>query len=153
MQNFCVKHGNSCVIATCVGQSPSFEAKGRSASEKVLRILWYSKVREPWASDLLSLSWARWIQSVPSHPLSLRSSLYYLLIYVLILKKWHRTFRFSHQNPVWTSPSTCLMPSPSHPLWFDPLLARRHIPAGAWAASLLRFLDHMQLDTHSVGLL
>jgi len=45
--------------------SISLEASSHSANQEVPRLLWNQKFHY-W-----SLSWARWIQSTPSHPISL----------------------------------------------------------------------------------
>jgi hypothetical protein len=57
-----------------------------------------------------SLSWARSIQSIPSHPNSLRS--------ILILSTH---LRLSHQYPTCSPlvPHSCYMPCPPHPPWLD----------------------------------
>jgi len=57
-------------------QSPSWEANRFSASQEIPRILWNPKFITPFTSARqLSLSWARSIQSITSHPTHWRSIL------------------------------------------------------------------------------
>jgi hypothetical protein len=63
----------------------------------------------------LSLSWARWIQSMPPHPISLRSILILSPIYgwvfqlISFLQVFHQTLVYTP-----TPPHTRYMPRPSH---------------------------------------
>jgi len=50
-------------------QISSWEAESRSASEKIPNRLWNIRVHK---NPPLILSWARWIQFTPSHPISLK---------------------------------------------------------------------------------
>jgi hypothetical protein len=64
-------------------QNPSWQANSHSTSHEIARLLWKPKVLHGFQNSLPSrtLSWARWIQSTPSHNVSLRSILilsYYL---------------------------------------------------------------------------
>jgi hypothetical protein len=60
-----------------------------------------------------SLSWTRSIQSIPSHPMSLRS------ILILSLSQWSLSFWLSHQYTICIPllPHSCYMPCPSHLPW------------------------------------
>jgi hypothetical protein len=67
-----------------------------------------------------SLFWARWIRSICSHPISLRSIL--ILSSHLYLGFWMvLPFRLSNQRTVCISHiyDACYMSHPSHPPWFD----------------------------------
>jgi hypothetical protein len=63
-----------------------------------------------------SLSWARCIQSTPSHPTSLTS-----IRYTPSSSEWSLPFRFSDKNMLCISSfsNSCYMPHPSHPPLFD----------------------------------
>ena len=129
-------------------QSPSCEANGSSASEEFPRILRYPKVREPYSQHPSSCPYPEPHESNqrPRILLLEDSVSYYLPIYVLVLKKWHRTFRFPQQNSVWTSSSACHISSPSSLILSSSCVAPQ-------AASVLRFLGHTHTHRHSLGLL
>jgi hypothetical protein len=56
--------------------SPSWEAANCAATQELPSILWNPKVHTVFTRALYwSLSWSRSIQSIPSHPISLRSIL------------------------------------------------------------------------------
>jgi hypothetical protein len=59
-----------------------------------------------------SLSWARSIQSIPSHPISLR---------YIWSSQWSLSFWVSYQYPIFIPflPHSCYMRCPSHPPWLD----------------------------------
>jgi hypothetical protein len=67
-----------------------------------------------------SLSWTRWTQFTPSHPISTRPILNRLPSKPRS-SKWYIPFRLSNQNFVWIShlPHACRMPLPSHSPPFD----------------------------------
>jgi hypothetical protein len=72
-----------------------------------------------------SPSWARSIQSIPPHPISLRSS----LILSTNLRLGLPGGRFPSGFPTnilyaFLSPHSCYMPCPSHPPWLDLLLLK-----------------------------
>ena len=69
----------------------------------------------------LSLSWASSIQSIPHTSHFLESHLNIILPTKTGSSKWPLSFRFPHQNPVYTSPipHKCYMPRPSHSSRFD----------------------------------
>jgi len=69
----------------------------------------------------LSLSSARSIQSMPQNSTSWRSILILSSHLSLESSKWSLSFRFPHQNPVYTSPLPCMchMAHPSHSSRFD----------------------------------
>jgi hypothetical protein len=66
-----------------------------------------------------SLSWARWIQSTPSHPISLRSIL--ILSFHLCLRLSNGVFPTGFPKILGTSHNfhACYMPRPSQPPWLD----------------------------------
>jgi len=106
------------VTANSVEHSPSCEAAGSSSSEEVLRMLRYPEVRELYSQHPSSCPYHEPDESNQRPRILLLEDpvLYYLPIYVLVLKMCHRTFRFAQQNPVWTFASACHMPSLSnHP--------------------------------------
>jgi hypothetical protein len=65
------------------------------------------------------LSWARWILSIPPHPISLRFSL--ILSSHLCVGLRGCLFWLSHQNGkcITLLPHSCYMPYSSHPPWLD----------------------------------
>jgi len=82
-----------------------------------------------------SLSWARWIKSTPSHPIS-QSSILILFSHLCIglpsglfplgfPTKILHTFLISH---------ACYTPHPSHPLWFD------HLNSIWWSIHVIKLL-------------
>ena len=104
-------------------QSPSCEANRFSGSQEIPRILWNPKrfITVFTTARHLYLSWARSIQSMPSHPTSWR--------FILILSSYLRldlpSGLFPSGFPTKTlykpflSPHTCYMPCTSHSFPFD----------------------------------
>jgi hypothetical protein len=65
-----------------------------------------------------SLSWARSIQFIPSHPISLRYILILITTYVLFFLVVSFLLAFPPiSNMQSSSPSSCYIPFPSHPPW------------------------------------
>ena len=116
-------------------QSPSWEADRFSASQEIPRIVWNPKAHTGFKTALhLSLSWARSIQCIPSHPTS--------WIFILILSSHLRLGLASSLFPsgvptkfLYTPilPHTCYMPHPSHYSRFD------H-PSSIWWVQIINFL-------------
>ena len=105
------------LLTYSVEESPSLEANGFSASQEILRILWYPKVHYrirkcPPPVPILS-------QLEPVHT----PSSHFLKIHLNVILQsmpgsstWCLSLRFPHQNPEYTSPlyRKCYMPRPSH---------------------------------------
>jgi hypothetical protein len=99
----------------------SWEAASCAATQELPNILWNPKLHHVFTRALhLFRSWARSIQSIPPHPISLEST--------LILSthlRFHRPsvsfllafppISYMHSS----SPHSCYLPRPSHPLWSD----------------------------------
>jgi hypothetical protein len=69
-------HFMSYLLRNSMDLSPSWEAAGRSATQKVPNVLWTMNVHfRVHSRPPLPLSWARLIQFTPPHPISLRSIL------------------------------------------------------------------------------
>ena len=110
-------------LRTCfIQQIPSSEANRFSDRQEILRSLWKPKVHyhvyySPPPIPILS-------QITPIHA----PSSHFLKIHLIIIlpstpgsSKWSLSFRFPHQNPIYTSsllPHTCYMTNPSHSSWF-----------------------------------
>jgi hypothetical protein len=102
--------------------SPSWEANHFSTSQEIPRILWNPKINYRIHKCPLSVTILSQIN--PDHaPTS-----HFLNIQLNIIfpstpwsSKWSLSLRFSHQNPVCTSPLThiCYIPCPSHTSRFD----------------------------------
>jgi len=92
-------------------QSPPSDADSRSDGQEILRRLWNPKVH--YRINKGPPSWARWIQSTPFHPVSLRS----ILPSTLSSPEWSLPFRFSDQNVVFVShlSHSCYIPCLSDP--------------------------------------
>jgi hypothetical protein len=68
----------------------------------------------------LSLSWDKWIHSVPSYPISLRSiSCNIVLPSTLTYSKCPPSLKFSHQDDVCIFSHACYMSPSSYPPWFN----------------------------------
>jgi hypothetical protein len=97
--------------------SPSWEAVNCAATQEIPSILWNPKVHNPvHKSPLLSLFWARSIQSIPSHSISLR----FILILSTHLRLGLPSGIFPYGIPTnilhaFLCPHSCYMPCPSHP--------------------------------------
>jgi len=90
--------------ASCMEQSPSWEANQFSAIQEIPLILWNPKVHCFFKrARRLSLTWARSIQSMsPSHFLKIQLNI--VLPSMPKSCKWSLSLRFSHQIPVCTFP-------------------------------------------------
>jgi hypothetical protein len=99
------------------GHSPSWEADSHWASQEIPWLLWNPKVhyREHKGPPLV-LTWARWIQSTPPHPIFLIS-----ILLLMSRLRLHLPVRFSDQNSVYIShlSHAYYMSLPSRPPWFD----------------------------------
>ena len=83
-----------------------------------------------------SLSWARSIQSMTSHPTSWMIQLNIIFPYMHGSSKWSPSLRFLHQNTVYAPPlpHTSYMPHPSHSPWFN------HPNNIWWAVQIIKLL-------------
>ena len=109
-----------------IQHNASWEANSLSASQEITHIPWFATTST--RAFQLPLSQAGTIQSVPPHPISLRSIL-------LLYSHWHLPLRFLHQNPVCTS--LCQMwhiPHPSHSSWFP------HSNNNWWGVQIMKLL-------------
>jgi hypothetical protein len=103
-------------------QRPSWKANKFSPSQEIPSILWNLKVHYN-IYNHLSLFWVTSTQSMPPPPPSHFPKIYFNIILPSMSRssKLPLSFRFPHQNPVWTSsiPHMCYMPCPSHSSRFD----------------------------------
>jgi hypothetical protein len=85
-----------------------------------------------------SLTWARSNQSIPSHPISLRSIL--ILSTQLCLGLHSVSFWLSHQYPIWIPPlsHSCYMPCPPHLPWLDHSMLGGSLVTTTWHILRLR---------------
>ena len=103
-------------------QSPSSEANWFSGSQEVPHILWNPRAHNhvnkcpPPAPVLREINP---IHALTSHFLKIHLNI--ILPYMPRSSKWSLSFRFPHQNSVYTSPRPhmCYMHHPSHPSQFD----------------------------------
>ena len=117
--------------------SPSWEANWYSSSQEIPRIFWDRKVhyRLHKCSPLIHI--LRHINPVhkpTSHFLKIHINI--ILLHTPGSSKWSFSFRFPHQNPVYTTtlPHTCYMPRPSQSSRFDRPI---HI---WWTVSIIKLL-------------
>ena len=102
--------------------SPSWEADRFSASQEIPRIIGTPRFITAFSSSRhLSLSWARWFQSMAptSHFLKIHFNI--ILPSTPCSSKWSLSFSSPHENPFYISflPNTCYMTRPSHSSRFD----------------------------------
>jgi len=101
-------------------QSPTWEAKRFSASQEIPRILWNPKVHCAFTTaHHLSLSWARSIQSIPSHPYLPKIHFNIILPSMPGSSKLSLSLRFSYQNSVYASPLPISATCPAHLILLD----------------------------------
>jgi hypothetical protein len=96
-----------------------WETNSHSASQEIPRSLWTPKVHCCRVSHWY-LSWARWIQCTPSHPVSLRFIL--MISSHLCLDFLHGLFHCGFLTIIlyaFLTSSVCYMPCPFHHLWLD----------------------------------
>jgi hypothetical protein len=103
-------------------QSPSWQANIHSAIQEIPRLLWKPTVHYLiHNSPPLIRTWARWIQSTPSHPISLRSIIilsFYLRLCLpsgLFPSRFRTKILYAFLIPL----SALYMPCPSHPPWLN----------------------------------
>jgi hypothetical protein len=107
--------------------SPSWEAANCAATQEIPRILWNPKVHnrvQKSPSLVPILTQINPIQSIPSHPISLRSILIFYTHLRLGLPSGLLPSGFP-TNILYLfvfSPHSCYMPYPSHPPWLDILI-------------------------------
>ena len=87
--------------------SPSWEAKRLLSSQEIPRILWSPKahyrITEFTSASHLSVSWARLIHFMPTHPISWRYIFNIILSSTPTVSKCSLSLRSLHQNPERTS--------------------------------------------------
>jgi hypothetical protein len=127
--------------------SPSWEANRFSTTQEFLRILWNPKVHyliQKFPPTLSFLSYLNPVHAPTSH---------FLKIHLNIIppptpgsSKWPLSFRFPHQNPLYTStlPHTCYLPRPSHSSRVD------HSNNKSLSSSLCSFLYSPVTSSHLV---
>jgi hypothetical protein len=100
--------------------SPSWEAASRSAIQEFPNILWNPNIHCHVHKSPPLVSWARSNQSIPPHPISLRSILILFSQLRLGLPSGLLLTAFPPKPYMHsTSPHTCFMPRPSHRPWLD----------------------------------
>ena len=116
------------MIVNSMEHSPSGESNRSSASHEILRILWNPKVHySSYKSPPLvpTTNQINPVHAPTSH--FLKNHLNIILLSMPGSSKWHLSLRFTHQNPICTSPLpiTFYMPCPSNSTWF-------HHPNNIW---------------------
>jgi hypothetical protein len=121
---------SSCIFKSCatitkyMGQSSSSEANSHLVSQEIPGPLWnrrfitvFTRARH-W-----SLSWARWIQSIPFHPIST-----IILPSTLRSSEWSLPFRFSDHNILCISHLPCVLYDPLISFsWVHELISERYM--------------------------
>jgi len=110
-------HSTLDLLTYCMEQSPSWEADRFSASEEIPLILWNAKVHyriHKCRPTVPILSQLDLVHTPTSH--FLKIDINTILPSTPGTSKWSLSFRFPHQNPVYTSalPHTCCMPGLLH---------------------------------------
>jgi len=122
-------------------QSPSWEANGFSGSQEIHRILWNPKDSLPHSQVPATWPYPEPARSSPyPHTLLPEDHLNIILLSTPGSLMWFLPLRFTHQNPVYTSPlpHTRYMPRPSHSSLF-------YKPKNIWWGIQIIQLLNMQL--------